>query len=220
MRRVDPASRGSVPRRDRGRRGGGAAQHRRVLHGQRRGADGPASPREALGTDWIKLEVIGDDRTLLPDGAELVTAARQLVDEEFVVLPLRQRRPYPLPPPRGRRVRRRDAARFAHRQAVSGIRNPYKHLHHRGPGVGPGDPRRRPSARPPTRRWRWSWAATACWWRAPSPGQRSRRRWRRPSAWPSRRAGWRSRRGGSPGACTPEASTPFEGKADLSGYAE
>ena len=43
--------------------------------------------REALGTTWIKLEVIGDDRTLLPDGAELVTAARQLVDEGFVVLP-------------------------------------------------------------------------------------------------------------------------------------
>ena len=43
--------------------------------------------REALGTNWIKLEVIGDERTLLPDGAELVTAARQLVDEGFVVLP-------------------------------------------------------------------------------------------------------------------------------------
>jgi thiazole synthase len=43
--------------------------------------------REALGTNWIKLEVIGDDRTLLPDGAELVVAARQLVDEGFVVLP-------------------------------------------------------------------------------------------------------------------------------------
>lgn len=43
--------------------------------------------REALGTNWIKLEVIGDDRTLLPDGAELVAAARQLVDEGFVVLP-------------------------------------------------------------------------------------------------------------------------------------
>ncbi|GAC1364743.1 MAG: thiazole synthase [Actinomycetota bacterium] len=43
--------------------------------------------REALGTNWIKLEVIGDERTLLPDGAELVNAARQLVDEGFVVLP-------------------------------------------------------------------------------------------------------------------------------------
>ena len=43
--------------------------------------------REALGTEWIKLEVIGDDRTLLPDGAELLAAAEQLVDEGFVVLP-------------------------------------------------------------------------------------------------------------------------------------
>lgn len=43
--------------------------------------------REALGTNWIKLEVIGDDRTLLPDGPELLAAARQLVDEGFVVLP-------------------------------------------------------------------------------------------------------------------------------------
>lgn len=43
--------------------------------------------REAFETDWIKLEVIGDERTLLPDGVELVTAARQLVDDGFTVLP-------------------------------------------------------------------------------------------------------------------------------------
>lgn len=43
--------------------------------------------REALGTEWIKLEVIGDDRTLLPDGPELLAAAEQLVDEGFIVLP-------------------------------------------------------------------------------------------------------------------------------------
>ncbi len=43
--------------------------------------------REAFGTDWVKLEVIGDDRTLLPDVAELVVAAEQLCDEGFVVLP-------------------------------------------------------------------------------------------------------------------------------------
>ncbi|MBV9807320.1 MAG: thiazole synthase [Solirubrobacterales bacterium] len=43
--------------------------------------------REAFHTDWIKLEVIGDDRTLLPDAVELVTAAEALVDEGFVVLP-------------------------------------------------------------------------------------------------------------------------------------
>ncbi len=43
--------------------------------------------REAFETDWIKLEVIGDDRTLLPDAVELVAAAEELVDEGFVVLP-------------------------------------------------------------------------------------------------------------------------------------
>ena len=43
--------------------------------------------REAFETDWIKLEVIGDDRTLLPDAVELVAAAEELVDEGFTVLP-------------------------------------------------------------------------------------------------------------------------------------
>jgi thiazole synthase len=43
--------------------------------------------REAFATDWIKLEVIGDDRTLLPDTGELLTAAEQLVRDGFVVLP-------------------------------------------------------------------------------------------------------------------------------------
>jgi thiazole synthase len=43
--------------------------------------------REAFETDWIKLEVIGDDRTLLPDGVELLRAAEELVAEGFVVLP-------------------------------------------------------------------------------------------------------------------------------------
>lgn len=43
--------------------------------------------REALETDWVKLEVIADERTLLPDAVELVRAAEQLVDDGFVVLP-------------------------------------------------------------------------------------------------------------------------------------
>jgi thiazole synthase len=43
--------------------------------------------REAFGTDWIKLEVIGDERTLLPDAPELLAAAEELADEGFVVLP-------------------------------------------------------------------------------------------------------------------------------------
>ena len=43
--------------------------------------------RDAFDTDWVKLEVIGDERTLLPDAVELVLAAEQLDDEGFVVLP-------------------------------------------------------------------------------------------------------------------------------------
>jgi len=43
--------------------------------------------REAFGTDWVKLEVIGDDRTLYPDAVELLDAAETLVGEGFTVLP-------------------------------------------------------------------------------------------------------------------------------------
>ena len=42
--------------------------------------------REALETDLIKLEVIGDDETLLPDGEELLKAARDLVRDGFTVM--------------------------------------------------------------------------------------------------------------------------------------
>jgi thiazole synthase len=43
--------------------------------------------REALGTDWVKLEVIGDETSLLPDALELVEAAAELVGRGFTVLP-------------------------------------------------------------------------------------------------------------------------------------
>ncbi|QEU94923.1 thiazole synthase [Streptomyces kanamyceticus] len=43
--------------------------------------------REALGTDLVKLEVIADERTLLPDPVELLDAAETLVDDGFTVLP-------------------------------------------------------------------------------------------------------------------------------------
>jgi thiazole synthase len=42
--------------------------------------------REAFDTDWIKLEVIGDDKTLLPDPVGLLDAAEELVDDGFTVL--------------------------------------------------------------------------------------------------------------------------------------
>jgi thiazole synthase len=43
--------------------------------------------REAFGTNWVKLEVIGDEDTLLPDPVELLDAAEQLVGDGFTVLP-------------------------------------------------------------------------------------------------------------------------------------
>jgi thiazole synthase len=86
MRRVDPAANGSVL--DVVRRLG-----LRVLPntaGCRTAAEAVMTAqlaREALGTHWVKLEVIADDRTLLPDPVELLDAAERLVDDGFVVLP-------------------------------------------------------------------------------------------------------------------------------------
>jgi thiazole synthase len=43
--------------------------------------------REALDTNWVKVEVVADERTLLPDGVELLDACERLVDDGFIVLP-------------------------------------------------------------------------------------------------------------------------------------
>jgi len=43
--------------------------------------------REALGTSWVKLEVIGDETSLMPDVVELLSAAETLVEQGFTVLP-------------------------------------------------------------------------------------------------------------------------------------
>ena len=43
--------------------------------------------REAGLSNWVKLEVIGDEKTLFPDNEELLVATRILVKEGFVVLP-------------------------------------------------------------------------------------------------------------------------------------
>ena len=65
--------------------------------------------REALETNWIKLEVIADEVTLLPDPIELLDAAERLVNEGFVVLPYTN--DDPILAQAGRcRLRRGDAA--------------------------------------------------------------------------------------------------------------
>ena len=72
--------------------------------------------REALGTDWVKLEVIGDDRTLLPDPAELLDAAETLVGDGFTVLPYTSDDPVLAQRLEAAGLRRGHAARVADRQ--------------------------------------------------------------------------------------------------------
>ncbi|MEW9527936.1 thiazole synthase [Microbispora sp. NPDC049125] len=86
MRRLDPASRGSVLDLLRARRikvlpntAGCFTAGEAVLTAR--------LAREALETDWVKLEVIADERTLLPDPIETFDAAERLVADGFVVLP-------------------------------------------------------------------------------------------------------------------------------------
>ena len=86
LRRIDPAARGSLIDTL-------AALDVRVLpntagcYTARDAVSTAQLAREALETNWVKLEVIGDEHTLLPDGVELLAAAEQLVADGFVVLP-------------------------------------------------------------------------------------------------------------------------------------
>ena len=86
MRRVDPAAGGSVL-------GLLSELGIRVLPntaGCHTAAEAVRTARlaaEALGTTWVKLEVIADEQTLLPDPLELLDAAEQLVAAGFTVLP-------------------------------------------------------------------------------------------------------------------------------------
>ena len=82
--------------------------------------------REALGTEWVKLEVIADERTLLPDAIELVRAAEQLVDDGFVVLPYTNDDPALAKTAGRHRMCGSDAARFADRDRP-GNRQPAQH---------------------------------------------------------------------------------------------
>ena len=115
LRRVDPAARGSLVD---------------VLDGLRRRRCCPTPPaaspratrsltaqlaREAFETDWVKLEVIGDERTLLPDAPELLRGRRGARRRRLRRAALHQRRPDPRAPPGGRRLRGGDAARLADR---------------------------------------------------------------------------------------------------------
>jgi len=102
--------------------------------------------REALETAWVKLEVVADERTLLPDPVELLDAAEQLVDDGFVVLAYTNDDPV--------LSRRLEAAGVAAIMPLGapigsgmGIRNPYNLAIIREVPMPP---------------WPWSWDATPC----------------------------------------------------------
>jgi thiazole synthase len=86
LRRIDPAARGSlVDVLDAA--GVALLPNTAGCHTARDAVLTAQLAREAFATDWIKLEVIGDERTLLPDAPELLHAAEQLVADGFTVLP-------------------------------------------------------------------------------------------------------------------------------------
>ncbi|HEX5266472.1 MAG TPA: thiazole synthase [Acidimicrobiales bacterium] len=86
LRRVDPAARGSVLD-VLERRGVRCLPNTAGCFTARDAVLTAQLGRDAFETDWVKLEVIGDDRTLMPDAVELLDAAERLVDDGFVVLP-------------------------------------------------------------------------------------------------------------------------------------
>ena len=86
LRRVDPAARGSIVD-VLDRAGVRLLPNTAGCYTARDAVLTARMAREAFETDWVKLEVIGDERTLLPDAPELLDAAEQLVDDGFVVLP-------------------------------------------------------------------------------------------------------------------------------------
>ena len=170
--------------------------------------------RDAFDTDWVKLEVIGDERTLLPDGVELLRAAEELVADGFTVLPYTSDDPV-----LARRLA--DVGCAAVMPAGSpigsglGIGNPHHIRLIRQGGGRAGDPRRRHRHR--LRRG----AGHGAGLRRGAAGQR-----RDPGRGPGGdgdRDAVRGRGGpaggtapaGSPGASTRCASTPDEGGPDL-----
>ncbi len=86
MRRVDPAMKGSVLE-VLDRHGIGVLPNTAGCFTSGEAVLTARLAREARGTPWVKLEVIADEHTLLPDPVELLDAAERLVAEGFVVLP-------------------------------------------------------------------------------------------------------------------------------------
>ena len=88
--------------------------------------------REAGLSNWVKLEVIGDERTLFPDNEELLVATKLLVKEGFVVLPYTTDDPIVCRKLEACRCRRGDAAGRAHRLRT---RHSKRQQHSHYPGI-------------------------------------------------------------------------------------
>ena len=166
--------------------------------------------REALETDWVKLEVIGDDKTLLPDAVELVDAAEQLVADGFTVLPYTNDDPI--------LARRLEDVGCAAVMPLGspigsgmGIRNPYNLRLILEQARRAGDPGRRHRHRLRRRAGDGGRRATPCCWPARSRAPRTRRGWRARCGWRSRPAAWRVEAGRIPRRLYAEASSPMEG---------
>jgi thiazole synthase len=86
LRRVDPSARGSIVE-TLASAGCALLPNTAGCYTARDAVTTAQLAREAFETDWVKLEVIGDDRTLLPDATELLAAAETLVADGFTVLP-------------------------------------------------------------------------------------------------------------------------------------
>jgi thiazole synthase len=86
MRRVDPATAGSILDVI-DRRGVRVLPNTAGCRTAREAVRTAQLAREALETDWVKLEVVADERTLLPDPVELLDAAQTLVAQGFQVFP-------------------------------------------------------------------------------------------------------------------------------------
>ncbi len=86
LRRIDPQARGSLVD-VLAEAGVGLLPNTAGCHTARDAVLTAKLAREAFQTDWIKLEVIGDEDTLLPDAPELLRAAEELVGAGFTVLP-------------------------------------------------------------------------------------------------------------------------------------
>ena len=117
--------------------------------------------REAGLSNWVKLEVIGDERTLFPDNEALIEATRVLVKEGFVVLPYTNDDPIAC-----RKLEDAGAAAVMPLGAPIGsglgIQNVEQHPDHPRVLARAGHRRRRRRHRVRTRRWPWSSAPTAC----------------------------------------------------------